>query len=536
MFASLSRSVQLKSACKFGVLLISLCFLIAVIWWYRATFHASKRYNVILFSIDSLRSDHMHLYGYGRPTTPNIDEWSKQAIVFTNYFATSYLTPVSEASVHSGLHPEANGLISFTTSFSNNIKTMAEILKTSGYRTIAFGNSPEYQSFTAIRDSFSRGFDYYLIKRWRIGNPPRVLDWNLLESTIEQTGDQPFFIWIALGDVHAPFGYTIKNNFADEAYNGPMRYLVHGSNNQFVYDGWIYNPFLPSADFAIYRPDRDDLDTGDRAFAPLRLQKKWPIEVKNEDLEFVRANYDNGIVKADEEFARLRNLLEKIGHSKDTVIILQSEHGETIGEHGYIAHYDIWDEAIHVPLIISSPAIKSASRSDVLVSGVDILPTILSHTGVPPPSYGLQGHAILKRGFFAMVAQGREEVFSTRTPLWESFLKVRKRKTIFDDFRQLDRTIHFKDYAIRTKEKKLIHRKARFAEEQYSCWTYVLGKKIVRPEFEYYDLLADPLEQKPLAADSEEAKNLQNKLMEFEREQEANSRVGKSRPEIQDYQ
>lgn len=491
------------------------------------------RCNVILISIDSLRRDHMSLYGYPRPTTVRIDQWAKNGLVFSNYFASAYLTPISEGSVHTGLYPEANGLISFRRPMSPGVRPLAEILKTHGYRTAAVGTSPEFVNFEAVRQSFERGFDTYRITPTRLSNN-RTPYWPVIRKLFREKSTKPFFLWFNLGDVHAPFGVNAKNIFADESYKGPFSEMRFFTNMQFYYDGWIFDPFDPLKNFQLIAwrgEDQIDIHAASKDWAK---SIKWPIRASPQDMQYMIDIYDNGVAEADREVGRLLKLISEFELEKDTVIILQAEHGESLGERGYIAHYDIHDESIGVPLVMTSPALNPTT-SDALVSGIDVLPTLLHHLRLAPDlPYDLDGRSFLTDS--GTVTGGRDEVFLTRTPLWESIIRAEGRNKIFDRFRALDDQIAFKDHAIRTKTHKLIHRTARAVEEQFSCWGFVADKAISRPEFELYDLVADPKEKNPLAASGPIFDDLSRKLAQWKTKMTERGRQTPVTPLVQDYQ
>ena len=148
-------------------------------------FFNKKSYNIVLISVDSLRADHMSLYGYKRRTTPNLELLSKKAFVAENYNSTSYLTPISEGSVQTGLYTEINGITNFKKHFSKNIRTAAEILKANSYDTAAFGTSPEFRIWKGISLSFSRGFDIFDFSKRRLDND-RKLNFHAIEKFITQ--------------------------------------------------------------------------------------------------------------------------------------------------------------------------------------------------------------------------------------------------------------------------------------------------------------------------------------------------------------
>jgi arylsulfatase A-like enzyme len=482
--------------------------------------------NVILVSIDSLRADHMSLHGYKRPTTPEIDSWAAGGVVFEKFFSTSYLTPISEAGVHTGRYPETNGVIGFRSHIAPSVQTMAELLQEAGYDTATFGNSPEFLVHESLRKSFSRGMARYEVTE-RFANGRR-LDWPAIEGFLNSRGktEKPFFLWVPLGAAHAPFGQGAEPRFNDPAYNGPFLAVQFYANLQFYYDGWLYDLTSPKWRFQLFEVHKENLPM--HVVKKKLEQVKWPVRVGKKDIQYMVDLYDNGVRLASEEFGRLLERVKGAGLLENTVIVLQSQHGETLGEHGYIAHYDIWDDSTHVPLVVTSPAISDPRRIPHLASGVDVLPTVLDHLGLKAPA--LDGQPLLGPS-----AIPRQEVFLTRTPLWESILRIDGENNIFDRFRAQDDKIGFKDYAIRTPTEKLIHRRARLAEEQFSAWTYVTGKKIRRSEWEAYDLVKDPGEQKVITKLSPRLEALRDRLLQFEKDMEKRAVRTSLESAIQDY-
>jgi arylsulfatase A-like enzyme len=507
------------------------------VWWWTYNPKAEigggqcKGCNFILVSIDSLRADHMSLYGYKRKTTPVIDEWAKNSLVLDHYFASAYLTPISEGSVHTGLYPEVNGMTSFRRTFSPKVTTMAEMFKANGYRTAAVGSSPEFHNFEAIRDGFKRGFDEYHILPARLAND-RTPPW-LEAKMFLRASKKPFFMWIPLGDVHAPFGEHAENKYIDPNYKGPFSEMKFFTNMQFYHDGWIYDPFAPDKAFQIIAWRGGKSMEMHRMQKDLVKKRKWPVKATPQDMQFMIDSYDNGINEADREFEFILKMVRDNGLADNTVILLQAEHGESLGERGYIAHYDVKDESIRVPFVFSSPAGPQAVRSDIMVSGVDVLPTVVEHLGLNfKPDYPLDGLPVLEKG---RLGKGREEVYLTRTPLWESIIRAEGQNRIFDRFRALDDQIGFKDHAVRSRTGKVIHRTARLIEEQFSCWTFVSGKKIPREEFEYYDVANDPGEKKVLPVTGE-AVALKEKLLNWKEGIKVRAQVMPATPLVQDYQ
>lgn len=459
------------------------------------------KYNVILISIDSLRRDHMGVYGYERNTTPAIDAWAKGAVVFENYIATSFLTPISEMSVHTGQHPFTNGVSHFSASLQDESETIAQILKRNGWQTATFSSSPEFTIFKELAPGFTRGYDYIesasattTSERWRERNAPRqAVAW------LKETRDtnSPFFVWISLGGVHWPYGKNAPYRFTSRAYDGFMKDIPNAvwSTYGYLYDGKRYDP-----------ETKEVIGT-----------------VSEEDISFVRDRYDDGILHTDTMLRELFYYLKQSGLEESTIVIVHSEHGESLGERGYVAHYNIFDEEVRVPLIIKDPSFPSL-RTSSIISGVDILPTVLELLSLEQPSTDgvsfvphLQGEE----------SAPRSDVFITRTPLWEKIIHAPE-----------GYEGNPYDTAIRSTSWKLIHRLSRQFQYEHGWWGVLTGTPTIVPEYELYDLTSDPGEKNNVFdeyAQHPEVMRLQEKLFEFERKIQSHAASIKLPPLIQPY-
>ncbi len=480
-----------------------------------------KKPNLILISIDSLGANHIFCYGYSRNTTPNLDNFASQGILFKSHISQSYLTPISEMSVHTGMYPSSSGFVGFDIVLSEKIMTLAEILKIYNYRTAAFGNSPEFL-FPAISSSFSRGYDTYNFLNTPIGNAinlPRDFRGHFIDQKkifdFIQRDDEPFFIWVALGSAHFPYGKS-ERNFREENYTGILKDKALD-----WHDGvfpWIYNNTLYEID-----------EKGNIV----------PIKLNKEDIQFIIDSYDDDVLATDKWLGEFLKNFNKTGLEKNTIIIIQSEHGEELGKHGYISHYDIFDDTIKTFLIIKNPLIKEELKViNKQSQGIDILPTILDFLNISI-SHNIQGNSLLD--LIYNKSQTEEKyVFVERTPLWE---RTMFQGCLFDKNVTLpvktylcptaEIQSHFydteivkyiqgnsfyneRDFAIRTNEWKLIYRKSKNFQENYSWWNVLINKTIEVDEFELYNLKSDPLEQKNVIdAYPNISNNLKQKLFEI---------------------
>lgn len=489
------------------------------------------RCNVVLISADSVRADALGFLTDGGASTPTLDALARRSVVYEQAFATAFLTPISEASVHTGRYPHGSGLTGFGRRLAADVSPLAELLRAQGYRTLALGSSPEFEVFPALKASFQRGFDAWHVTSSRVRDGKfRSPAWAPLEALVRSKG-APFFAWVSLGAAHAPFGVATVHPAGPHPYQGPLRLFAFYGNLQHYFDGKLYDPNDPRFQFQIHREGTAPVDS---LRAPERTGLRWPWPVGAADLDFLRAQYADGVRHVDGDVAAVLALLDAAGRREDTVVVFQSEHGETLGERGYVGHYDIHDETTHVPLLVHTPTRPQSARVAGLVSGVDVLPSLLRHLALPVPD-GLDGEDVLGPAL-AGQARGRAQVFLSRVPLWETILSVKGRATPFDTVRALDRSLDLADFAVRTPTLKLVHRRARFVEERFNCWTYLTGAPRPRAEWELYELATDPGEQRPLPPSGAAGQALQATLLAWERALLARARRTTTLDGVQEYQ
>lgn len=464
--------------------------------------------NFIFVSADSLRADHLGAYGYSRPTSPHFDSLAKHGLLFQKHHSTSFLTPITEAVAHTGLYPQKNGIISFRNTISSRVSTLAETFKKHGYRTFAYGTSPEFNHWPALKKSFSRGFDNYEISP-RFKNDSRDWPWQNINAVFKDKAK--FFLWLSAGEIHAPFGYGIENKFADLDYQGIFSKLVFLGNFHHYYDGTLYDPFsrlqLQSSRTLALNPTTKKLTTD------TKVDFQFPAKLTEQDRQYLIGLYDNGVSFFDRNLAKLTQQLERAGLSDNTVIVIHSEHGESLFEHNYVAHYDLWNEVIKTPLLITGAPVQNwkakvdvAKITNQMTSTIDLAPTFYE-MALLSPSFS-DGQSLLHD-------HARNTVFLVRTPLWESVLETSVTDR-YKKFNALDENAHFKDFGLIFENYKLFHRKSRFIEEQFSVWQDLTQEKFELPEFQLFDLDRDPGELNPLPNKGPVFEKMRAKILDFE--------------------
>ncbi len=279
--------------------------------------------DIFLITIDTLRADHVHCYGYTNGATPALDALAKDGVRFAQAFTPSPITNTSHASILTGLLPGSHGVTDFAVPLSPAHPTVAELLKARGYRTAAFIGAVILDSQN-LAPGFDRGFDFYDNFPEHSSTKSR---WGRLErrgmDVVERAEDWlskhpagPHFVWVHLYDPHDP-------------YEPPMPYSQ------------IYKDHL----------------------------------------------YDGEIAYADSALAHFIANLKRSGKYANSVIVAVGDHGEGLGEHHEDTHgIFLYDSTTHVPLIVKLPAGGSGGTAvTAQVRTLDIVPTLLELAGAPAP-------------------------------------------------------------------------------------------------------------------------------------------------------
>ncbi|MFT5285154.1 MAG: arylsulfatase A-like enzyme [Planctomycetota bacterium] len=324
--------------------------------------------NVLLISIDTLRADRLGTYGGPRDTSPIMDALADESMLFETAWSTAAYTLPSHVSLLSGQLPGMHGVQRPAHRIdSAKTKLLAELLGEHGYSTAAFTAG----GFVDPDFGFSRGFESY-------GTIDPVA--NLSSLLIEQAGGV-----MAGRDLD-----LIKENGIEAVTD----WIENHSEESFMlfFHTYITHQFDPSPE-AAEQLGVATLGEADRETALLLYNHKNPSEEQRERLLEL---YDASVRQADHAIGQLLDCLRKINRLEDTIIVLTSDHGKEIGEHGAINHgHSLHRELLKVPMILRIPG-ATPQRLSTPVSGIDVYPTILELLNLPlPREFTLQGSSLL---------------------------------------------------------------------------------------------------------------------------------------------
>lgn len=307
----------------------------------------SRKPNLLFFGIDSLRADHMSLYGYRRLTTPHISAFAAEGVVFESCYSPSIPTTPGYSSMLTGLDCFGTNVVALghKGEIAPGHRTLPEILKAEGYN-VSSVNYP------------LRGFDVNLSyagwgpgpdgKSHKAENLNNVAIPELKRLAKEKA---PFFLFLRHMDPHTP--YLPPPPFERLFYGGD-EFDPNNDSLKALYE------FKPFRDYFI-------------SWFPPGLTDK----------EYENAQYDGAVAYMDACIANIFSALHDLGLDESTLVVITADHGETLDEHDcWYDHHGLYECTLHVPLVFRFPGVvPEGKRIPHLVQTKDIVPTVLELLG-----------------------------------------------------------------------------------------------------------------------------------------------------------
>ncbi len=311
-----------------------------------------RDYNLVFVSFDALQAAHLGCMDYSRNVTPTIDAVAREAFHFTRTASVASWTVPASMTWFTGVYPSEHRMVNKFAIFNArerklatlkerapDLVTLAQLMKSNGYATGGFtGNAGVSGGF-----GFEQGFDVYFHEKDTFGrfdrSVPEALEW------LNTHKNQKFFLFLHGYDVHGQStpagGYDYR--FVDQQYDGKF----------------LGSPLEQEA------LREEGLERG-------------RLALRDEDVRFWRAIYDEKIQRADALFRQFLDQFEALGISDKTLFVITSDHGTEFCEHGRLDHgFTLYQELIHVPLIFKIPDRITGNIIADRVSSIDVMPTIL---------------------------------------------------------------------------------------------------------------------------------------------------------------
>ncbi len=319
------------------------------------------RPDILLISIDSLRPDHLGCYGYAKPTSPVIDKLAAEGVRCASAISTTSWTLPAHAAMFTGLVDSTHGLVDNGLRLGDEHRTLAEVLKESGYRTAGFFGGPYLHPTFGL----AQGFDHYQSCMTALPDAaPETAIRGLSRSDVDPSHT----------DITGPRTVKEFERWLDlPADSRPAFAFVH------LWD--VHYDYIPPAQYAkLFDPDyAGKLDVRNFSTNPAIHPKMDP-----RDLQHLIAMYDGEIRSTDDIVGRLLEALRAKGRLANTLVIITADHGEEFFEHNDKGHqHSLFDELVRVPLVFHWPnQLKAGRVVPDQVRLIDLMPTILTLVGV----------------------------------------------------------------------------------------------------------------------------------------------------------
>jgi len=312
---------------------------------------AGNRLNVLLVTIDTLRADHLGAYGYQRATSPKLDALASRGVLFEQAYTYWPKTRGSFVALLTGRLAAQSGYGKSHPRLIDFNPTLASVLQDAGYDTTAVVDNPN----VAASLGYSKGFARYR-ETWEEAalasevDRSRAITRDAVSYLRAASSDHPFLLWLHYVNPHAPYEPPAPFDaaFLDaEAARGPVLPPVNGFHGG--------------------------------------VARQWAKGARS--LGFYVAQYDGEIAAVDAEVGHVLEVLERSAVRDQTLVLLSSDHGESLGEHDYFFDHgeNLFDPSLRIPLVLAGPGIERGRRSSELASTLDIVPTLLDALKVSYP-------------------------------------------------------------------------------------------------------------------------------------------------------
>jgi arylsulfatase A-like enzyme len=330
--------------------------------------------NVVLISIDMLRPDHLHCYGYERATSPQLDQVAAEGVLFENHISSTCWTLPAHAAMFTSLSDSVHGCTDTDRKLPDDMVTLAERFHAAGYTTAGFFSGPYLHPAFGL----GQGFEHYE----NCTSYAAALD----ENAVEQWAMDSGVMHESHHDVTSPRLFAAVKRWLDA--NGGSKFFM------FVHMWDPHFDFIPPAPYdKMFDPDYAGTLTGEDFFFNAQVNADMPAR----DLQHLLALYDGEIAWTDLHVGKIIDELRRAGLLDTTVVAITSDHGTEFFEHGAKGHRQaLFDESIRAPLMIRYPAsLPAGLRVGPQTRLIDVGATLLELAGVPVGEGEIMGHSLV---------------------------------------------------------------------------------------------------------------------------------------------
>ena len=338
--------------------------------------------NVLFVVLDTVRKDHLSIYGHDRPTTPNLSEFAEEARVYEEAVAQAPWTVPSHGSLFTGRYPSQHGATQ-ENPYLEGERTLAESLSAAGYETACYTSNAWITPYTHLSDGFDEQDNFFellpgeflsgpLARAWKAMNDYDILRkavaglinvGNYFHKYFESEG----------GDSKTPTAIEQTKEFIDDADAGFFAFVN------------LMDAHLPYHPPEAYREEFAPGVKPEDVCQDTKLYNAGAYDIDDEEWEAIRSLYDAEIAYMDHHIGQLFDWLKQTDRWDETTVVVCADHGELFGEHGIYSHeFALYEPLINVPLAIKHPELPAGRDEETQVELLDLYHTILDATNVDP--------------------------------------------------------------------------------------------------------------------------------------------------------
>lgn len=299
-------------------------------------------FNLLLISLDTLRADHLSLYGYPVHTTPRLNQWSNRARIYDLVFSVDAWTTPAHAAMFTGLYPVEGGTEGYLQMPPEHL-TIAGLLKDYGFLTLANTDG----GLMSHSSGLDNGFDLFMT---RYEPPEKKFQDAFAWIQLARLRQAPFFVFLHTYGLHEPHSFPAHSTAAAGFLRDAMNSVP-----------------VPAGDWISLSNSLQNNTSNNIAIAP-----------------YVNALYDASLTNTDEALGNLLDRIDRAGILNNTVVAITGDHGENLLEHDILGHGHQMPspEICHVPLIVLVPGQHTTTHITQVLSQTDIAHELLEAMNV----------------------------------------------------------------------------------------------------------------------------------------------------------
>ncbi len=403
--------------------------------------------NVLLVVLDTVRKDHLTPYGYDEPTTPVLESFADEAVVYEQAVAQAPWTLPVHASLFTGTYPSEHGATQESPYLPEGIGTLPAAVSAMGYETACYSANAWITPYTRLTDGFDRHDNFFEVLPRDALSETLAAGWQRLVDSDRLRG---------IADRTVQLGNVLHERLAADGRADSKTPAVIDRLLETIGDGdrWFAVANLMDAHLPYHPPERyrETFAPGVDPNAVCQNPKAFNAGVRSiddDEWDAIGGLYDAEIRHMDAEIGRLFDRMKTIGEWEETVVIVCADHGELHGEDGLYGHeFSVHESLVNVPLLVKHPDVEPGRRTEQ-IELVDVYDTVLEATGATgaaervgarpfEPERSLRsGERRLADGEYAFVEYARPlvELRQLETRAWRAGIELDRDSRFYSRFR-----------------------------------------------------------------------------------------------------